>query len=58
LKIKRGELSYNEIMEVVNKKKEEMKQCQETSTIRETVDQEFLNQWLLNLRLKQIKGEL
>ena len=58
LKIKKGELSYNEIMEIVNKKTEEMNQLQKTSTIPEHIDQEFLNNWLLNVRMKQLNGEL
>lgn len=58
LRIKKGELSYNEIMDIVNKKKDEMNQCQNVSTLRETVDVDYLNQWLLDVRHKQLNGEL
>ena len=58
LRIKKGELSYNEIMDIVNKKKDEMNQCQNVSTLRETVDVDYLNKWLLDVRHKQLNGEL
>lgn len=58
LKIKKGELSYNEIMDIINEKKEEMNHWQSISTLRETVDIDYLNQWLLETRLKYQSGEL
>lgn len=58
LKIKKGELTYNEIMDIVNKKKDEMNYWQSISTLRETVDVDYLNQWLLKTRLKYQNGEL
>lgn len=58
LKIKKGELTYNEIMEVVKAKKEEMNLCQKSSTIRETIDVRFLNGWLLGVRHMQIEGKI
>ena len=58
LSIKKGKLTYNEIMDIVNKKKEEMNHWQNISTLRDTVDVDYLNQWLLDVRHKQLNREL
>ena len=58
LSIKRGELTYNEIMEVAKQKIAEAEKYMETCTLPETVDVEFLNKWLLDVRHKQLNGEL
>lgn len=58
LKIKKGELTYNEIMSIVNKKKEEMTHWQKISTLREEVDVDYLNKWLLDVRYKKLNGEI
>ena len=58
LKIKKGELTYNEIMDIVNKKKDEMNHWQNISTLRDEVDVEYLNQWLLDVRYKMLRNEL
>ena len=58
LKIKKGELTYNEIMSIVNKKKEEMTHWQKISTLREEVDVDYLNKWLLDVRYKKLNSEI
>ena len=58
LSIKRGELTYNEIIDNAKKKIAEAEKYMETSTLPEHCDAEFLNKWLLDVRHKQLKGEL
>lgn len=58
LKIKRGELTYNEIMQNAQEKMKEAEKYTETCTLPEHADQEFLNNWLLDVRMKQLRREL
>ena len=58
LSIKRGELTYNEIIEKAKEKIAEAEKYMETCTLPEHCDQEFLNNWLLNVRKRQLNGEL
>ena len=58
IKIKRGELTYNEIIEAAKEKIAEAEKYSKTCNLPEHCDQEFLNEWLLNVRLKQLRGEL
>ena len=58
IKIKRGELTYNEIIEAAKEKITEAEKYSKTCNLPEHCDQEFLNEWLLNVRLKQLRGEL
>lgn len=58
LSIKRGELTYNEIIEKAKEKIAEAEKYTKTCTLPEHCDVEFLNKWLLDVRHKQLNGEL
>lgn len=58
LSIKRGELTYNEIIEKAKEKIAEAEKYMKTCTLPEHCDQEFLNNWLLDVRKRQLNGEL
>lgn len=58
LSIKRGELTYNEIIEKAKEKIAEAEKYMETCALPEHCDQEFLNQWLLDVRKKQLRNEI
>lgn len=55
LDIKKHKYEYDELMKIVDSKKEEMETAMEESTIPESIDVEFVNNLLLQVRKKQIK---
>ena len=55
LNIRLGNTSYEEIMEYLESKKNEMDEAMKASTLPEAIDVEFVNDLLLNIRMDQIK---
>lgn len=53
LRIKRGEMDYNELMEYVEGQRQEMEDAMKKSTLKEDVDLEAVNKLILNIRKKQ-----
>ena len=58
LSIKRGELTYNEIMEAAKVKMADAEKYTETCNLPEHCDTDWLNNWLLDVRMKQLRSEL
>lgn len=58
ISIKRGELTYNEIIEVAKEKIAEAEKYMKIYELPEHCDQDFLNKWLLGVRKKQLRSEL
>lgn len=55
MNIRLGNTSYEEIMEYIQQKKEEVENVFKTSTLPESIDADFLNDLLLEIRKKQVK---
>ena len=58
LDIRLGNRTYDEVITYIESKNEEMKQAMESSTLPEHIDVEVVNKLLLDIRYKQIKGEI
>lgn len=55
MNVRLGKMSYDELITYLDSKKEEMDKAIEESTIPDTIDTEFVNEILLNIRKKQIE---
>lgn len=55
MNIRLGKMSYDELISYLDSKKEEMDKAIEESTIPETIDKNFVNNILLNIRKKQLE---
>ena len=58
LSIKRGELTYNESIEKAKEKISEAEKFMETCKLPEHCDQDMLNNWLLSVRIRQLRKEI
>ena len=56
LQIKRGEMDYDELIEYVEKKKLEMEEAMATSSIPDSINVDKVNEFLVNIRLNQLKN--
>ena len=56
LQIKRGEMDYDELIEYVEKKKLEMEEAMATSSIPDSINIDKVNEFLINIRLNQLKN--
>lgn len=56
MNVRLGKMSYDELITYLDSKKEEMDKAIEESTIPDTIDTDFVNNILLNIRKKQIEA--
>ena len=54
LDVKNHKYEYEELMEMLKKKNEEMEEAMRNSTIPDTIDTEFVNNLLLDIRKEQL----
>ena len=55
LGIRLGNSTYDELINYLDSKKDEMEKAMEESTLPDTIDVNFVNQLLLDIRQRQIK---
>ena len=58
LAIKRGKFPYEELIKFSEEKDKEMRDAMEHSTLPDNIDADFVNELLLDIRHRQLKGEI